>query len=931
MKRIVLAGLFLYLSYNVVFSQGIRANEDPDNLFYLATEQFHEKEYPSCYRTIGTWLKKSESPSLIEEASFLQAASAYELNKRETSTLLIHFLEKYPSSPHSPKMYYFLGCCALNARQYKDASEFFQHCSENDFAEKELNDFRFRVAYVSLLMGDSETARKMFGKLMNGENRYVGSATYFSAYIDYTERKMKDAMIKFNKISDHSQYKNAVPYFNLQLLYLDGQYDKMLDQAEQLLTKNPALDQKTELNRLMGAAWFSKKNYILSQKYYKDYLSLNPQIRRPDFYRMGVNNYISKNYNEAIDYLLKVNKSDDALFQSATYHLGLCYLEQNKKDLARTNFQQASLSDFDKSTKEKALYNYALLNYETSFLSFNDQIKAFRLILDDFPKSEFKDNVDGYLANMFLSSKNYEFSLSEIQKIALPNQKLLQAKGQLLFLMGIDKYNNKFFRDASDLFSQSINAKESLSLSASESYFWRGEAYYQLHQMDAASKDFKNVINNPDTSKTNAYPIVLYDLGYCYFNSKNYTEALKWYEKYVSVAQIKHEKTYADALNRIGDCYFQAVDYTKAMKYYQNADLNSSGGNDYANYQKSLIFGLRKEYNSKINILNSFETRFPQSNYADDALFEMGKTYEQMRKPDKAIIAYNHLISAFKESLLSPKAGIQVALLYSNQGKNEDAIATYKKVAENYPNSPEAQIALNNLKVIGINKDTIGEEKNDTLLSNAAEPLPSENSLADSVQSMAEATYADKDYSKALAYYEKIETLSTNSNILIKAKIGELRCLHFLNKNKEAIATADLLISNSDLSEDLLRESKYYRAISLLNSGQKEKAKIDLNDLSIEAQTVYGAEARYRLADYYFEQGNLKESEKLIQLFIKEGTSQSYWLAISYILLADINIKQKNDYQAKQYLLSLKENYTVVDDIQEMISRRLSAIAKRSK
>jgi hypothetical protein len=49
------------------------------------------------------------------------------------------------------------------------------------------------------------------------------------------------------------------------------------------------------------------------------------------------------------------------------------------------------------------------------------------------------------------------------------------------------------------------------------------------------------------------------------------------------------------------------------------------------------------------------------------------------------------------------------------------------------------------------------------------------------------------------------------------------------------------------------------------------------------------------------------------------------------VLLADIYIKQNNDFQAKQYLLSLQKNYKPADEIQTMITERLNAISEREK
>jgi hypothetical protein len=45
--------------------------------------------------------------------------------------------------------------------------------------------------------------------------------------------------------------------------------------------------------------------------------------------------------------------------------------------------------------------------------------------------------------------------------------------------------------------------------------------------------------------------------------------------------------------------------------------------------------------------------------------------------------------------------------------------------------------------------------------------------------------------------------------------------------------------------------------------------------------------------------------------------------------LADIYIKRGDDFQAKQYLLSLQENYTTPDTIQDLVLERLDAINTR--
>ena len=65
--------------------------------------------------------------------------------------------------------------------------------------------------------------------------------------------------------------------------------------------------------------------------------------------------------------------------------------------------------------------------------------------------------------------------------------------------------------------------------------------------------------------------------------------------------------------------------------------------------------------------------------------------------------------------------------------------------------------------------------------------------------------------------------------------------------------------------------------------------------------------------------------------FIERNTPHQYWLARAFVLLADVYIKQNDDFQAKQYLISLEENYKGNDDIKQMIDVRLNQIREREK
>ena len=55
--------------------------------------------------------------------------------------------------------------------------------------------------------------------------------------------------------------------------------------------------------------------------------------------------------------------------------------------------------------------------------------------------------------------------------------------------------------------------------------------------------------------------------------------------------------------------------------------------------------------------------------------------------------------------------------------------------------------------------------------------------------------------------------------------------------------------------------------------------------------------------------GNYKGAEQTVNELINAGTPHSYWLAKSFITLADMSYKQGDVAQARDYLQSLKSSY----------------------
>jgi TolA-binding protein len=151
-------------------------------------------------------------------------------------------------------------------------------------------------------------------------------------------------------------------------------------------------------------------------------------------------------------------------------------------------------------------------------------------------------------------------------------------------------------------------------------------------------------------------------------------------------------------LNRIGDYYFLNTDYAQAVQNYQQSYNMKLYEADYALFQIASCKGLQRNLQGKIENLNQLLTGFPDSDYQDDALYELGRAYERLGENQNATVQYNKLISSHKQSAYYRKAMLQSGLINYNNNDFNQALANYKEVAEKFPETPEAQAALLGIK-----------------------------------------------------------------------------------------------------------------------------------------------------------------------------------------------------------------------------------------
>jgi TolA-binding protein len=970
----------------------------PDRLFEEGKDLFELKNYAGCIDKLEEYRKVASNKDLIQEADFMLAFVAYEQGKHLLPDMLASYLDKYPDSRHADMVRFLMGNVYFENADYEASEQSFSGIDIEALNIEQQEALLYRLAFSQLQNQRLSEAQQNFSITREYNSKYAKAATYYIAYINYSDGNYKEAFKNFNTLRRDPEYGSLSNYYIAQIDFLNENYDEVVRLAERLLRSNPDSQTKTELYRIAGNSYYQLNSQDNAISMLSKYVASTDAPSRKELYILGVCQYNSGYYRESIETLSQTTTETDEHTQNASLYLGYGYLKTNDKNNARMSFDQAGSMTWDKKVREAALYNYALLIHETSFTGFGESVKAFERFLEDFPNSLYADKVYDYLVEDYLTSKNYPAALESINKIRKTTPKILEAKQNILFQLGNQEFMDMNTDAAVDYFTKAIELGNYNSEALANAFFWRGESYYRKSQYTKAISDFNSSQSISKQNSSEIYSLVYYNTGYCYFNLKDYNQALIALRRYVTLENQKNKNTLSDAYNRIGDCLFYQHHYSDAGANYQRAADMMPETADYSLYQRALVQGLQKDYAGKVKTLGKLINDYPASQYADDALFEGGRSYVLLDKYSEAASLFTKLMNSYPQSSLAPKAGVQLGLLYYNNNELEQSISAYKRVIKDYPGSEESKVAMQDLKSVYIDMNDIESyaaylnslggtmrlevSEQDSLTYLAAEKLFMKGNITEAQRSLAnylklypngafssnanfylakiafdrknyaeakrlyeqvlssgnnkfreeslarksEIEYLSKDYASALNTFRELASVAESRENVEAAKIGIMRCAQYTGQDKETIEAAGELLKESKLSPELQAEARYLRAKAYIKTGDPNKATDDLTTLGKDVRTLYGAEAKFLLAQLYSDKQDLTRADKTLTEFIDSGTPHQYWLARAFILISDIYSDKGDSFQARQYLTSLQRNYKGNEEIDRMIDNRLTKL-----
>lgn len=865
--KFFLAATFIVLSL-MGSAQQTASYRDHHALFEQGKTLYQAKKYAAAREVLSSYLKENTqdySEDLVE-AEYLRAMAAMRLNNKDAELLLDKFVEKYPEKSRTKRVFFQLAINQFANHSYGDALDNFEKTDIAILRNEEIIEYYFKYGYSLYRMRKPEKAQVAFSEVKDLDSPYAVQAKYYFSHIAYENKNYQTALEGFKELKNDATYGNLVSYYIVHIYYHQDRPELLVEEGLPLMeTINE--DRKPELAQLIGEAYYRLSDYEKATEYLEFYqMNTKKRVSRENQYQLAFTYFQIEDYENAIlSFQEAIDSKRDSLAQNAYYHLGMCYIETDQPQFAGNAFYSSYKIPVNQKLREDALYNYVKLSYENPFSPYNQAVDAVKKYMAEFPDSRHMDEINSFLVDIFLSSKDYQSAITAFKEIDNKTERLKKAYQKISFYQGVELFKKEEYFEAIKHFKEAIEYDYDMSIVA-RSRFWIGDAYYQYKNYDLAYDYFDEFLVTSGAYSLKLFPTAYYNQGYILFSQKKYDLAKDAFRKYVIGRRYRKDELLADAYIRLGDCFFIDKDYTQAIANYDKAIKMNARNDDYALYQKALAYGGKGDLNNKILQLDALLRTQKDSPFRDDATFEMGLTYLIQNKSNEALKRFRDVYTDFPHSVLAKKAYLKSGLLYYNSGQNDQALRLLKKVAEKYPNTPDAQEALSSIKNIYIDMNQVDEYFAYAKNLDYTTVTASEQDSATYVS--AENIYMQGDCGSSSEGFNKYLKLYPDGSFAINAHFYLAQCAYQAGNNDKALEHYEFVVGQGRTqftetslvkSSKILYEKEAYRKALDYFKQLYDMAEYEENKLiALKGQT----RSYYKLNDYNM---TIKWAEKLLK------------------------------------------------------------------
>ena len=773
------------------------------------------------------------------EDGYAAVKQQYEQRDKNAGRALQDYLKRYPYTTYADEVYMMLGITQVESKHYKQALKNFEEVILTRLGRDQQPEYQFYRGYAYLMMGEYQKSLTFFSSLKQKDTPYTLASRYYYAFAQYKLGDYSKALPEFLAIEHTVQYSDIVPYYIIQIYYSQGNLEEVEQRATYIMEANPGNPNNGEVERILGELQYQRGAYARAiphlEAYEKSFREQKKELVRNDLYLLGMSYFQTEQYKKAITYLKKVKPENDTISESTALHLGHAYTRTGNIEQGKLNYASAVRYRFTPKLTEEAMYNYALCTYQSS-TALGESVTAFTDFLRTYPKSKHTTTIRSLLSDAFLRSKNYQAAYEALQLIDVTDAKMEQTKQYLRYQLGADAFRQGNIQKAQQFLQEILRQPKQYDMYNGEVCYLLAECAYRTRNYKLAEQYITQAEQQKGWKQSPNRMQAMYLKGYAYFQQRMYTQAEATLKDYVGQVD-KTQPTYADALNRIGDCQFNARRFDEAIRTYQQViDLKATGA-DYATFQAGYAYGLKHEYVNKAEKMLGLVTTYPQSDYADDALYEMARAYIENNQEESAIMAYERLLSNYPNSNMARKASLEQGMIHRNLKQYDEAIRSFKRTIKDYPSTEEAYAALDGLEQVYVATNNISEYLT---------------------------------YTKKLGKSQMRVTTAEDSLTYVTAELQ-----YMLGNFREAAAGLATYITRYCNGGRYCTNAHYYAADSYYRLGQTQSALTEYEALTTLTGNAYMEEACLRAAGITFDNQDYESAARHFRHLLEVASTES--------------------------------------------------------
>lgn len=890
-RKILLSAAVLY--FGLAEAQQSQYYSDREHYkFNLAENLYQTKVYnASQYEYAQQYFYNQHlSRSKKEAAQFFDNVIGGILQKNHAEKGLEAFMKEYPHSAYFAQANMPLADYYLAQKDFEKALETLQKVNQYQLSREENTQYIMKLGYAKFMTGDSKGAIEALDEAyQNMDDSQKSEVAYMLGHLNYAEGNNAKAFEYFDSIKDDEKYAQIVRPYYVQLYFNNKEYDQAIKEGEQLLNYDISNEYKAEVHKIIGESYFMKKEYQAAYPHLKTYLETQKQPSESDLYEIGYVASQAKKYDEAVFYYSQLTNSNSAMSQNAYYQLGNAYLLTGKKQEALSAFRSAYQMNYDPKVQQLAHEQYAKLSYDIGN-PFEAAPTVIQNYTKKYPSSPKTAELKGLLVKSYLYSGNYKETLEAIDKLPNSDPETDKVDQEVSFLLGTEEFNKGNYDAAETYFTRSLEINQNKEITPRATY-WLAQTYFQKGNYPSAITRYERLLNQTFPEKQQ----LSYDLGYAYFKSKKFDKAQAYFKDYLKNPKSEFK---TDAELRLADTYYADNQLNEAIAIYDKAE----SGDDYTLFQKAMALGFKGDTEAKITNLKNLLSKYPQSEYADDSLYEIGSAYAAQDDFKNSNDFLSRVIKESSDKDLIANAQIYRAQNYVGMNQDDKALSELKALGNTYRNSAFASKIVQASKPIYVKKgDVAGYEAFAKSLGVKVDASDIDEINLTNARNL----YAKKDYKNAISYYEKYLAQNPTGEGLYQAQyeLGE-SYYQTASTNKALVVLLEVAKVQNDYQEDAqTRVAQIY-----LSQNKKEEAKTFLAGLASSTNSTIKNFANVELMKLYADEKNFKEAEKYADQVIANAKNSAAVLESAKVIKARSLMQSGKDKEAQTAFAALEKS-----------------------